>query len=386
MVQPSLQPPGGGNGVGAWMLEALREDYELSVLTWEPFAPQAIDRFYGTALAGAGITTHGVAAWLRRSLDAIPLPLSLLKTSLLLRRAKRMAAGFDVLLSANNEADFGRPGIQYIHFPWGYQPRPPVDLRWYHPRVLRSLYYRLCVAIAGFSFDSMRANVSLVNSAWTGGMMQRRHGVAGRTLHPPVPGDFPDVPWAAREPGFLCIGRIAPEKEVERVVEILAAVREVVPDVHLHIVGTPGPPAYCARIRRLAERHGGWISLNESLPRADLVRLIAGHRFGIHGMREEHFGIGIAEMVRAGCVVWVPDGGGQVEIVSDARLRYASVEDAAKKILRVLQDPAELAAVRADLAARRDLFSTERFAREIRAIAATLSADPTSKPPTPLNG
>jgi glycosyltransferase involved in cell wall biosynthesis len=100
------------------------------------------------------------------------------------------------------------------------------------------------------------------------------------------------------------------------------------------------------------------------------VRLIAGHRFGIHGMREEHFGIGIAEMVRAGCVVWVPNGGGQVEIVADARLRYDSVEDAAKKIVRVLQDPAELATVRAHLAARRDLFSTEHFVREIRAIAA----------------
>ncbi len=378
MVQPSLQPPGGGNGVGAWMLEALREDYDLSLLTWEPFEPGAIDRFYGTSLAGAGITTYGIAAWLRRIVDAVPLPLSLLKTSLLLRRAKRMAAAYDVLLSANNEADFGRPGIQYIHFPWGYQPRPEVDLRWYHPRALLSLYYRLCVALAGFSFDSMRANVSLVNSAWTGGMMQRRHGIAGRTLHPPVPGDFPDVPWTARENGFLCIGRIAPEKEVERVIAIVAAVREVVPDVHLHIVGTPGPPAYCARIRRLAERHGAWISLNESLPRTDLVRLIAGHRFGIHGMREEHFGIGIAEMVRAGCVVWVPNGGGQVEIVTDDRLRYDSLEDAANKIVRVLQDPAELETVRAHLAARKDVLSTEHFVREIRAIAAALSAGPTS--------
>ena len=37
----------------------------------------------------------------------------------------------------------------------------------------------------------------------------------------------------------------------------------------------------------------------------------------LHGMREEHFGMAPAEMARAGVIVWVPNGGGQMEIVGD---------------------------------------------------------------------
>ena len=42
---------------------------------------------------------------------------------------------------------------------------------------------------------------------------------------------------------------------------------------------------------------------------------MASHRYGIHGMREEHFGMAPAELARAGAIVWVPRGGGQMEIV-----------------------------------------------------------------------
>jgi hypothetical protein len=77
-----------------------------------------------------------------------------------------------------------------------------------------------------------------------------------------------------------------------------------------------------------------------------------------------------AEMVRAGCVVWVPDGGGQVEIVAEPRLTYGSVDDAVTKILRTLRDPAEQAALRVHLATRWPLLSTEHFMREIRAAVA----------------
>ena len=84
-------------------------------------------------------------------------------------------------------------------------------------------------------------------------------------------------------------------------------------------------------------------------------------------MREEHFGMAPAEMVRAGCIVWVPDAGGQVEIVADPRLIYGSVDDAVAKIVRTLRDPGEQAALRAHLAGRWPLFSTDCFMREVRA-------------------
>ena len=61
---------------------------------------------------------------------------------------------------------------------------------------------------------------------------------------------------------------------------------------------------------------------------------MATHRYGIHGMREEHFGMAPAEMARAGCIVWVPRGGGQMEIVGrEPVLMYDSEDDAVEKIV-----------------------------------------------------
>jgi glycosyltransferase involved in cell wall biosynthesis len=98
---------------------------------------------------------------------------------------------------------------------------------------------------------------------------------------------------------------------------------------------------------------------------------MAGHRYGIHGMREEHFGMAPAEMVRAGCIVWVPGGGGQVEIVGDEpRLLYASEDDAVEKIARTLADPAEEDRLRDRLDRRALRFTTAHFVDQVRRIVA----------------
>ena len=95
--------------------------------------------------------------------------------------------------------------------------------------------------------------------------------------------------------------------------------------MRLHIVGTDDDRAYTAHIRRLAAADPAWITLHENLARADLAALLARQRYGIHAMEGEHFGIAVAEMVRAGCIVFVPRTGGPIEIVgADERLRFGS--------------------------------------------------------------
>jgi len=139
--------------------------------------------------------------------------------------------------------------------------------------------------------------------------------------------------------------------------------------VHLHIIGTPDNSGYYQRIRQRAQRNPSWIFLNENLPREELARLAARHRYGIHGMTEEHFGMAVAEMVRAGCIVFVPRGGGQMEIVAgEERLLYKTPEEAIAKITRTLSDAGEQTVLRTYLATRKDLFSTELFVRRVREI------------------
>ncbi len=370
IVQPSLRPPGGGPAVAAWMIEALKDRYDIAVMSWQPVDVEAANRCYGTTLRPDEISVHTVPAALRRAVDAVPLRLSLLKSSLLLRWARRITDAYDILVSAENEADLGRRSIQYVHYPRQLQPRPQADIRWYHhPAALLDLYYAICDRLIGSSLERVADNVTLANSTWTAARVQRLHGNQVTVVHPPVGGDFPDVPWDERENGFLCIGRFAPEKELERVVEILSAVRRTVPDVHLHLVGARETRSYYRRVVRLARANRLWVHLEENLSRRELTTLIARHRYGIHGMAEEHFGIAPAEMVRAGCIVFVPDGGGQIDIVGpEPRLLWRSPEDAVAKIVRTLTDTGEQSTLRAYLASRRDLFSVEGFVEAIRQV------------------
>jgi len=363
IVQPSFQPPGGGHAVAAWMLEALRGRHHVGVLTWEPLDLDAMNRFYGTSVQKADVTIEPLARWIRAALDLVPSPIAGLKYSLLLQAAAKVAGGYDLCVSVNNEADFRRPGVQYIHYPYYQRPRPGTDLRWFHG--LPALLGAYCWSVdrlAGFSAARMKWNLTLTNSDWTGRMVQRLHGISSRTLYPPVPALFPNVPWQARRDGFLCIGRFAPEKELDRVIDILARVRAEVPDVTLCLVGTPGPADYYQHIKERARASGEWITVKENLSRADLLALIPTYRYGIHGMLAEHFGMAPAEMASAGCIVFVPNDGGQVEIVNrDPRLLYETVDDAAASITRIMRDPVEQQAVREMLSGRARAFSVERF-------------------------
>ena len=382
LVQPSMQPPGGGNGVAAWIIEALKRDHAVSLLTWKPIDLGSIDRYYGTSLGAADFRAYGVPPALRRLLALVPTPAGLLKTHLLLRLCKKMKDDYDVIITVNNEADFGRPGIQYIHFPWARLPRPPADLSWYHlsPGVV-ALYHTLCARLGGFSFDRMKENLTLANSAWTAGKVREQHGIESIVLHPPILDDFPDVPWAERESGFVCIGRIAPEKELEKIIDILASVRDRGHEAHLHIIGTSAHNRYYREILRRVRANASWISLDENLSRDQLVRLVSQHRYGIHGMEEEHFGMAVAEMVQAGCIVFAARGGGPEEILgSDQRLLYATREEAATKIIQAMTDPDLQISLRSHLGERKSLFSVNDFIRRIREIVDAFDPASTSGP------
>ena len=222
--------------------------------------------------------------------------------------------------------------------------------------------------VAGFSHDRMRSNLTLVNSRWTGGRIEELYGMRCLTVYPPVPGSFPDSSWEERENGFVCIGRIAPWKRIERLIEIIGAVRSQIGDAHLHIIGTTEDRIYRRRLLRLA-RGSPWLHLNENVSREGLVGLVSRHRYGIHGMVNEPFGIAVAEMVHGGCIVFVPRNGGPKEIVGgDDRLLYETNEEAVRKILRVMKNRDEQRSLLRHLRSRKALFSTESFFRRIREI------------------
>jgi glycosyltransferase involved in cell wall biosynthesis len=354
VVQPGLEPIGGRSGVCAWLLEALREEHDVSLLAWDVPDFAAVNRFFGTGLTPETVRVErpyrGLPAHLARTRYA-----RRLVHYLLLRAARRRRSRTDVVISVLEESDLGGGGIQYIHYPRHQRP----------DRLAVRAYHGLAALVTGTRPARMRSNLTLVNSDWTGGLLRDLHGIEPVTVYPPAAGDVPAVPWAERADAFVAIGRLEPEKRFELLIDIVEAVRARGHDVALHIVGTAENPAYDALLEERA-RGRAWLHIHRNLARADLAGLVARQRYGLHGMAEEHFGMAVAEMVTAGAIPFVPRGGGQVEIVRDERLLWRSPDEAVTKIVRVLEDPEVRDSVRRGLAERRELLTPAHFCKQVR--------------------
>ncbi len=365
IVQRSLAPPGGGNAVAAWMVQALAPEHHVSTITGAGWSTAETNAFYGTAIP-EGITKHVVPApwlWLSGLRED---RLTRLRMCAVLRDARRLAGEHDVLVTADNFAAFTRPGIQYVHFPADLQPRPS---RW---PLLVNAYFAFCDALVGTPWTAAGGNLTLANSTWTASGLERLGGVsAPRLLYPPVLDPGEGLPWREREDTFLCVGRFHGSKRIEMAMSIVSRVRAAaMPRARLIVAGSPVDREYTGRIRRLASGYGGWIEFREDLSRDELNQLMGRSRYGIQAMENEHFGMATAEMTRAGCLVFAHESGGTPEVLNQApELLWRSEDDAVSKIVGL----GEPEPIRSRLSAHVREFSTEVFVTRLRDIVAGLT-------------
>ena len=392
-MQAKTEPIGGKEAVFAWALQSLCSACDVTVFTWSSSVDTAgFNRQYGTSLRQTDIQLLRPAWPLRayaRLLAALdPDPASILPAVLLMRLTRRVREPFRLTIATEMETDFGPPGLQYIHYPWLGEFSQALEATENLPAWRK--FIALCrgslrpwMWLGDFSLRRMRANQTLVNSDWTGSHFQAAYRTNTTTLYPPATGVFPAVPWHERENGFLCIGRIHPDKRLDWIIHALQPLRAEIPDLHLHIVGKVGDMAGEQQYFRQLRQHAtdaGWITLYPDLSRQDLEALAVRQRYGIHAMIDEHFGIAIAEMLRAGCIPFVHDSGGAVEIVgNEPRLLYQSAEDLQSRILHVAQNPAERHDLASALSRSAERFSSGRFMENLlQIVESTLNANQTA--------
>ena len=370
VVHPQLVAGGGSEACAMWTLQALQDESRLTLVTMGRPDLESMNRKYGTTVDESKIEGRflRLPPGTRKRFDA-------LRGFRLARYCRRHARNFDVMISAYNVMDFGGAGIQMIaDFSFDDALRRELHSAngaagggFYKASLGRSLYLGLARALAGSRGDGWKRNLTVANSEWTRDLLRERFGVASDVVYPPVAGGFPRVPWNEREDGFVVIGRLVPEKGVRRVIEILGDVRKEKP-VHLHIIGRRERTAHAREVEELCRRNRDWIHLEGEKYGPEKAEFLARHKYGISGCRNEAFGIAVAEMVKAGSLVWVPDGGGQKEIVAHPGLIYSGRGHAATLILAALGEPAAEAALRYHLEGRADLFSSGRFVEKMRGI------------------
>lgn len=193
-------------------------------------------------------------------------------------------------------------------------------------------------------------------------------GTPCHVLNPPALAEPIVDDRSRRRPRFLSIGRIVQSKEWEKLIDIVCELRRRGHDVGLTLAGSRHQAWYEELIRERIKVEGDWVRLVTDFTREDLQEMMLTHEYGLHGMRDEHYGMAVAELLLGGCLTMVPDDGGQVEIVTDSRLHYSCAEDAVDKWDRILRDPELKAELFEGQQAHRSHLTKERFVREFDAV------------------
>jgi glycosyltransferase involved in cell wall biosynthesis len=369
IVHPRLGS-GGSEARALWALQALKRDYDVTLITAGEVDVGRLNQYYGTRLSPQEF-----------SIREVPMPLGLQGTSkfaglrgaFFQRYLKRVSREFDVMISAYNPCNFGVPGIQCIadfsFIPeWRFALHPALQDHkrwWYADSPLRRAYLGLCNLISTSDSPRFEQDIVVANSNWSAARLRERLGIEARMLYPPVAGDFPTAPDEEKENGFVCLGRVVPEKRVAEMIQILEKVRRRGRDIHLHILGAFEGREHERELRKVIGNRREWVFFEGTVFGQKKKDLLARHRFGIHGCKSEAFGIAVAEMVKAGCIVFVPDGGGQTEIANHPDLLYPDDEAAVEQIDAVLRNPGKQKVLRQHLQDGAWRFSTDIFQQGI---------------------
>jgi glycosyltransferase involved in cell wall biosynthesis len=367
---------GGAESVCLWTLEALKGHHEVSLITLSEIDLPALNTYYGTHVTPSDVTVvipqrgSGLLELLTSNTVTFTM-----RQHLLSRLFKPMAHRYAVCMSTLNEMDFGKRGIQYVYFPMFSSGDKSIRQLVHYPNSsIRRLLRRTTAALTGFSEAAAHRNLTLTCSRWSREVIDQLWPSNAEVIYPPVPSAYNSVPWADRQNSFVCVSRIVPEKALDRAIAILDDVRQRGFDVHLRIIGgsrAGNNAAYYRHIKALQADRQGWLYLDQDLTRDTVSRILSSYKFGLHVRENEQFGIGVAELLLAGCIPFVPERGGQAEIVGrDTRLTFRTREDAVDKIVAILSSPSLQHDILGSLALLRPLFSERLFMDRVREIVA----------------
>lgn len=369
MIHSGITKGGGSEPCALWAVEALKKDYDVCLISMGNINLEDLNHAYGTDIKQGDIEVITLAQrrFFKRRFDAF--------RNKLPRFCKKISSKFDLMISTYNVMDFGRRGMQIIaDFNFDEELRKTYNRdknfkKWiYRDSFLRRLYLHIAKCMSGVLEKNWKENLTISLSSWGRKILKDKFGMESIVLFPPVISNFPNVLWDERENGFIFIGRICPEKEVDKVIKIIKNVRESNINVHLHIIGRIDKrhTKYANFIKKLCAENNMWCFFEGEIYGQKKLNFIANHKYGISGRSNEPWGIAVAEMVKAGCIVFVPDGGGQTEIVEKEEVIYNNELDALSKIKAIIQDKNLQAEIRKHLSILSKKFSIENYCEGIR--------------------
>jgi glycosyltransferase involved in cell wall biosynthesis len=360
---------GGSEGSLMWMIEALKVDCDITVVTTKGWHLDELNEFYGTKVKPHEVRLRRVPTLLPDRVSA-----AALRGAICQRFLQEIASDYDLRISAYNPTDWGAPAVHMIaDFSWDSATRhefdPPTPGFAYRDTFLRRAYLGIC-SLCGRSSgrDYLGQDMIVANSKWSAERIGRRARRQVPVIYPPVWCKFPEVPWDDKEDSFVVIGRVAREKGIERAIGVLSGVRARGHNVKLHLCGQIEDDDYGRMIKSQCVANSDWIAVHGRVTGEKKTSLLANYKFGLHTGYREAFGIAVAEMAGAGAVVFAPRNGGQAEILDHTCLLFDTERDAVEKIDAVLRSAELQTLLRKHLSLRAKQFGVEAFISRWRTI------------------
>lgn len=240
--------------------------------------------------------------------------------------------------------------LAYVHYPtistdmmaWEWQQRSVG--RPLYKTIVKLVYYWIFAILYGLV--GSLADLVMVNSTWTYGHIRSLWGRFSSTrihvVYPPcrIPVDVSvteeqnsEPSKKDRTPTIVSIGQFRPEKDHPLQIESLALLFEKYPQhkqngVRLLLIGSCRNEQDQQRVdalRKLATERQlqDAVTFCINPPYQELQEHMTSSLIGIHTMRQEHFGIGIVEMMAAGLIVVAHNSGGpKTDIIQNNETGY----------------------------------------------------------------
>jgi len=364
-----------GNG-GAEMtcihiLKALQQEYNLTLVTDRSIDTSNIKAHFGIELSDdLKVINYMSKSVLNRIQRTTGLGFHRLQTTYLERFLR--GTNFDYYISTKNEVTCPGPSIQYIHFPYVISKEMlevsgEITYDWKTGRLPIQLYKQLWAKLF-FDTDFLQSDdVSvLVNSARTRHLINTAYGCDASVLSPPVPDTFNALSWRQQESGAVAIpGRIIPQKRVERIIEIADHVTDE--NFHVHMIGAVPDTPYARDIVSKVEDRDD-IIIEGEVDRTTLEDMLESHRYGLQ-VRDENFGIAVAEMVLARSLPFVVQCDPLRTLVANRReLIFEDSVEAARLIDRVMDDADLQKSLRKELSELDKPYRASNFRSNVRRI------------------
>lgn len=374
IVHPNLSNKGGAEAVAMNTIEVCQDivETDIDIICLQEADISLLNEYYNTNVDSTRIRFISENRIVKQALNyfsrLVNVPnLHRLELALTNRLARDLQSKYDLLVFLKGEASVETNSIQYVHYPQFFLGETDT---YSSPNTIFHKTHDWLTESWGMNGKmQIPTNSTIIaNSEWTSDVIHQIYQANAKVMYPPVDvTEFEESKSQLNvEDGFVCVGRIAPGKEVIKIIKIIQSVVESGFDTHLHIIGPNDHSNFTDRVQRLAGKLD-YITVEGEMNREELIDMIRRHKFAIHGKENEHFGMVVAEFLASESIPFIPNSGGQTEIVeSSAELIYNSKTDASKKIINILQDDSRQEELSKSLPDAKSRYGKSRFKREMK--------------------